>query len=119
MMDKLFSDTIANLTYRSKRQELIALNLANSDTPGYKSKDLISAFQSALALNITNNQHIHTSKSEQSQIVFNKNDGGNIDGNTVDVDKEMLKFTDNTLHTQVLLNNIKHQVQMMKLAIKG
>lgn len=46
MISNIFTDTTNTLNFRARRQELIAQNLANSDTPGYKAKDLISAFKS-------------------------------------------------------------------------
>lgn len=118
-MDKIFADTVKMLNYRSLRQEIIAKNLANSDTPGYKSQDLISAFQSTLQLNMTHQQHIAMSNSVNGNKVYESSDQGNIDGNNVNVDQEMLKFTENTMHYQMLLNNIKNQVQMLKQAIRG
>lgn len=34
-----------NLSYRADRQNIISSNIANRDTPGYKTKDLAFAFE--------------------------------------------------------------------------
>ncbi|MEW5011510.1 MAG: flagellar basal body rod protein FlgB, partial [Cycloclasticus sp.] len=62
-IDSLFGVHEQALTYRSKRAEVLASNMANADTPGYKARDF--DFKSVLnTLNIpsahvnqTHNKH--------------------------------------------------------------
>lgn len=119
MYDKLFGNAVNALNYRARRQEVIAQNLANADTPRYKSQDLVHSFKNALALNLNHSQHIPLPNQRDVGVMpYTQNNQGNIDGNTVNVDQEMVRFTENALHYQILLQSIQQQVQQVKLALR-
>ena len=90
----------------STRQKLVASNIANADTPEYRTQDIDfqTEFQSALGL------------APQTVAVAGlrvKNDG-----NDVDLDREARLLSENALRFQVASNLIKQQIQSVRTAIK-
>jgi flagellar basal-body rod protein FlgB len=111
------------LDYRSMRQDLIAGNIANVDTPFYKSRDI--AFENMLAekikkaydnqaslkLNLaqTNSMHLQPSESENSgaKIFFRDGHMSRNDGNSVDLDTETTELSKNGMMYNALLTALK------------
>ncbi|MCD6153826.1 MAG: flagellar basal body rod protein FlgB [Syntrophobacterales bacterium] len=104
-MDALFGKTIemlsAVLDFRLERHKVIASNIANIDTPGYRPKDIV--FKEQLEAIISNKEKITMAgsrgrrMSEQS-IPAGKSDFEVIDsGEKVNLDSEMAKLTENNL----------------------
>ena len=112
---------------RADRAEIIANNIANADTPGFKAKDL--SFEDALAsatqgrgfnLSKTDGQHISGFRDIGSDISYrvpNQPDTG--DGNTVDVQTERANFMQNSMEYQASLSFLSSKIQTMRKAIKG
>lgn len=91
----------------SARQKLVTSNIANVDTPGYKTKDLDfqSNFQSFL-----NNGSIDAT---QVSGLPAKNDGNN-----VDLDREARLLAENAMRFSVATNLMHSQLKLVKDAIK-
>ena len=107
------------LQLRSQRANLIASNLANSDTPNYKAKDIDFASLLAqetgkkLSITTTNNAHLPTSGTGQASaedFMFRVPNHASLDGNTVDVQVEQGKFSENALHYQTSLNFLNKKI---------
>lgn len=108
-----------NLNYRAERQKIISSNLANINTPNYKTKEL--SFQSALdekmkekdlELFSTNNKHIKTyennnEKSSKMEIYEVENLQEQNDGNNVNLDSQMSEMSKNNTIFQALQVSIK------------
>ena len=122
------------LRVRSQRQELIAANIANADTPNYKARDIDfkAAMKSALAGNssgafntaVTNEKHINGTPSNNltgkpGEPLFRPIIQGSVDGNTVDMDVERNQFTDNAIRYEASLTMINGQIKKMLSAIQG
>jgi flagellar basal-body rod protein FlgB len=125
------------LRIRSQRQELIASNIANADTPNYKARDI--DFKSAMAQALAGKEQSSpsnadgldkTSSSHMSGISSNNYAGpneplfrpviqGSIDGNSVDMDVERNQFVDNGIRYEASLNMINGQIKRMLAAIQG
>ena len=89
------------------RQKLVASNIANVDTPGYKTKDL--DFQSEF------NNLLHGTGTATPQEVTGlrvKNDGNN-----VDLDREARLLSENSIRFTAATNLMKSQLRMIKSAI--
>ena len=100
-MDILFGKTIdmlsAILDFRSERNKVIASNIANIDTPGYKTKDLI--FKKQLEDIVSNGREIPMSKTDKnhlSELSEKKFEVINTE-RPVKLDNEMEKLAENTL----------------------
>jgi flagellar basal-body rod protein FlgB len=91
----------------SLRQKLVSSNIANADTPGYKTQDLDfqSSFQSMLDGG--------SPRPAEVQGLTVKNDGNN-----VDLDREARLLSENALRFSVASTLVKSQIQQMRSAIK-
>lgn len=126
-LDKLMSFPQKALQIRTQRMEVIAGNLANANTPGYKARDI--NFQDAMKsaqhsgdqkLTRTHENHIQGHMQGSGNIEFripNQPDTG--DGNTVDVQIERNNFLDNGLRYQAGMEFLNGKIKGMKKAISG
>jgi len=116
------------LLIRDQRSTLLAENIANADTPGYKARDL--DFQSALEgakarqsgdLGRTDPRHFEistaTRRGDPQFRVPNQPDTG--DGNTVDIHEERNAFARNAMEYQATLNFLNSRISGLKKAIGG
>jgi flagellar basal-body rod protein FlgB len=124
--DLSFVHTALNL--RARRQEVLASNIANSDTPNYKARDLdfTAALKSAtgaaggpLQLARTSERHIGASASgfASDLLKYRSSLQPSLDGNTVDMDVERANFTENSLHYQFLLDRAAGEFKTLGSAI--
>jgi flagellar basal-body rod protein FlgB len=134
-LDEALSFHQTALRVRGQRQELIAANIANADTPNYKARDIDfkSAMQSAVAginqesLNAskTSAQHLDGAPSGASSsngiggALFRPVIQDSVDGNTVDMDVERNQFADNGIRYEASLTLINAQLKQMLAAIQG
>ena len=101
------------------RQEALAANLANANTPGYKRVDIDSdfstAFQNALS-GEANEQVDNLSVNLAIDSTAPKTDAS---GNTVDIEKEMVLLSENQIQHQLESRMISGRLSRLRLAIKG
>lgn len=119
------------LNVRSSRAEILASNIANADTPGYKAQDI--DFQTALKnaqaervsgtnLASTSDKHISIGNNNpllsaiQFRDAFQPDTG---DGNTVDVDVERMAYTQNSLEYQTSLEFLNGRINSLRKVIAG
>ena len=117
----------AALPLREQRMQLIASNLSNADTPGYKAKDV--NFQAALEqaaaaaqapLETTDARHLNGNGIEFGPQIFDR--AGvqpSLDGNTVDADTERAAYGRAALEYRASLSFIESKVRTMLTAITG
>lgn len=122
-LDELFRFSQNALNLHAYRQQLIASNIANADTPGYKARDI--DFAAALK----NAEAVHT----KAQPALRKADGGplgadllyrstvqrSVDGNSVDLDVERAQFAENAVRYEAQLMFINSRIKSMLAAIQG
>lgn len=119
------------LKMRAARQELLASNIANADTPNYKAKDIdfASALQGALSsspaqlpMAATSPRHLGgaTGESVMGAAVMYRNPlQPSADGNTVDMDVERAQFADNALRYEASVRFVSEKVKSVLTAIQG
>ncbi|NIF20510.1 MULTISPECIES: flagellar basal body rod protein FlgB [Pantoea] len=136
MLDKLdaalqFSSEALNL--RAQRQEILASNIANADTPGYQARDIDFSSElsrvmeqgrsagSSMALKVTSPRHIEAQTNSQPSmdLMYRIPDQPAADGNTVDMDRERTQFADNSLKYQTDLTLISSQIKGMMSVLQG
>ena len=115
------------LSLRSQRAEMLASNIANADTPGYKARDI--DFKAALAsvntqsngsLTQTNSKHIQISSAGHSaEALYRVPSQSSLDGNTVDGLVEKSAFADNALRYQASITFLDGKFKGMLAALKG
>jgi len=101
----------------SLRQELIANNLANVNTPGYQRVDV--DFHSALAAAL--DQGATTSQVDAISFSPTTDTSGvtRLDGSTVDVDREMSALSENALDYETLVATLRARFMMLQNVITG
>lgn len=119
------------LRLRDQRQQILASNIANADTPNYKARDLDfrASLQNALkgvpqaggvTLAATAPGHLAGKPAAtDAGLLYRTPAQGNVDGNTVDVDAERAAFAENTVHYEFNLTRLTQQIQGLMNAIKG
>jgi flagellar basal-body rod protein FlgB len=118
------------LTLRAERQKLIASNIANGDTPGYQARDIdfasalreaTGASTAAPAMTRSSGAHLggSTSATSEPRLMYATSSQTNLDGNTVDMDRERASFVDNAVKYEATLRFINGNVRTMLDAIKG
>lgn len=124
MIDKLlFPDNQIEraLDVAWKRNEIISENIANVDTPGYKRKDV--QFESYLNSELKNSLISEKSKLANDtdiKVVYdNSNYSYRLDGNNVDIEREMAIMAENTIRYYTLINRISSQFDKIRTIIKG
>jgi flagellar basal-body rod protein FlgB len=128
----------AALRLRERRTELLATNLANADTPGFKARDM--DFASALAaagspsagqLVATRPGHIGISTgapgattggmtgSTEAFLKYRTPLAPSLDGNTVDAQLEQAAFAENSVRYQATLSFLSQRFRSLMTAITG
>lgn len=116
---------------RQQRQEVLAANIANADTPNYKARDLdfSAALQDAVGerirlpdtqLALTATRHIPAKavSPDPAQLLYRQPLQPSMDGNTVDMNVERVQFADNTLRYQSSLTVISQRIKSMMAALQ-
>lgn len=119
------------LKLRSQRTELLAANLANIDTPGYRARDI--DFKKALAAAAGNKDGgVHMTTTSAGHIGANAANGTAagelkyrtplapaLDGNTVDAQLEQAAFAENSVRYQATLTFVSAKFRSLMTAITG
>ncbi|HEU4457980.1 MAG TPA: flagellar basal body rod protein FlgB [Methylibium sp.] len=120
------------LVLRSQRQQVIASNIANADTPNYQARDMdfaaalreaSGAGNPAASLSATKAGHLSTggaaAGATQAGLKYATPAQTNLDRNTVDMDRERAAFADNAVQYEATLRFINGNVKTMLSAITG
>lgn len=105
-----------------KRNDIISENIANVDTPGYKRKDVVfeDVLNSELKLSRISSGESRLSGNGQIKVVTdNQNYSYRLDGNNVDIEREMAAMAENTIRYYTLINRIDSQFSKIRTIIKG
>jgi flagellar basal-body rod protein FlgB len=95
------------LTYLSERQEVIASNIANADTPGYKTLDLESPVDFSAAL-----------QEARDAVVEVPGMTSRNDGNNVSIDREARLLSENTIRFNLATQLLRGQLKGIRSAIE-
>lgn len=129
-IDELFRFHQTALNLRAARQELIASNIANADTPNYKARDIdfASALQGALqggdklTMSATSSGHRAGVAGESvmgAPVMYRNPLQPSADGNTVDMDVERAQFADNALRYEASLRFVSDKAKDVLAALQG
>ena len=111
--DTLFGVHGAALEVRSQRMGLLASNIANASTPGFKAKDV--DFRSALAAVETGGDDNAFAKTVQFRVPTQPS----MDGNTVELSQEQTAFAENAVQYQTTLSFLSGRISQITRALKG
>ena len=115
------------LRVRAQRNEMLAANIANADTPNYKASDL--DFREVLkkqavqpvTLNATQTGHIQPPQGSVAPqfIKYRTVFQPSLDGNTVDIQQEQVQFAANTAQFEATMRFLNGKIQGIEKALKG
>jgi len=120
-----------SLDFRAERNILLSSNIANIETPGYKAQDLV--FENALGeamksqqpgpLEVTNPRHLDGRTRTplamvQPRVINTSNPVGSLDGNSVELEKEMAKLAENQVGFQALTQMMTFKFNQLRTAMR-
>lgn len=124
MIDALFTDS--NYVAAKKmldvtllRHEAIASNLANVETPNYKRLDVSPSFESQLRQAVAGQDSSAIASLQPALAVDTGAISGRSDGNTVQLETEMLKLNQNTVEDTLETQLVSASLARLRLAITG
>jgi flagellar basal-body rod protein FlgB len=104
------------LNIRASYHKVISGNIANVETPGYKEKDMDFRKEIGRAIHSGANSNVIGSGIEVTEKP--ENDGlSSIDGNTVNVEGQIVKLTENQVMFHSLIQVAAKRFSMMKFLI--
>lgn len=134
MIDKLDAALRFNqeaLALRARRQEVLAANIANADTPNFKARDIDfgSALQDAMAsgradkgfvLATSSARHVHAASAvgTRPEPMYRTPSQSSLDGNTVEMDAERANFADNSIRYEAGLTVISAKIKALLAALQ-
>ena len=120
------------LNLRAYRQQVLAGNIANADTPNYKARDfefetalkgaLAGRSEGALSMARTNAAHLNgpeSSAAGSARLMYRTPAQDSADGNTVEMDVERAEFAENALRYEASLTFINSRIKGLMTAIQG
>ena len=122
--NKLFEQ----LSYRGERQNVIASNIANINTPNYKTKELIfqneldNAVGNSLKLSQTNSKHLSTMANLNStgqRLIEPTGLEEQNDGNNVNLDSQMSELSKNKIMFDAIQSSIKRDSKLFRSVIES
>lgn len=107
------------------RNDILANNLANVDTPGYKRKDIDFESQLRRALGSSRYESVdskvfHVTSTELEGRVYTDaaNFSYRLDGNNVDIDTENVELASNQIKYNGLMSGINQEFANLKMVMK-
>lgn len=107
MFDALSSNLERYMDLLSARQKLVVSNIANADTPGYKTRDIDfqSEFRNAIDASRPQASEVHGLKTKN-------------DGNNVSIDRESRLLAENDLRFNIVTNLLRSRLKTLRSAIE-
>jgi flagellar basal-body rod protein FlgB len=127
-IDSAFGIHAQALSLRARRAEILSSNLANTDTPGFKAKDI--DFKEALRQRETSEvrpaathpRHIGSGAGPDpthAEALYRVPNQPAMDGNTVDPHLEKAAFAENSVRYQTSLILLNKRVRGLMTALRG
>ncbi|MCI0653250.1 MAG: flagellar basal body rod protein FlgB [Methylococcaceae bacterium] len=126
--DTAFGNHTQALRLHGKRMELLAANLANADTPGFKAKDIdfrsvLNEAQSKVSpVTLTASRDGHFGPQigvPALTAMYRVPAQASLDGNTVETQIEQAKFAENSLQYQISMQFVSGTIKGLLTAIRG
>ncbi len=128
MFENIFGIHEQALMLHGQRLGVLAANLANADTPGYKARDIdFSAVlahtqgETQLPLQVTHAAHLTFNDGElpAGDLKYRNPYQASLDGNTVEMPVEQAAFSENNVRYQASLNFINLRISELQVSIAG
>lgn len=116
--DKMFPVLEDLLSWTSRRQQALAANVANLDTPGYRAKDY--SFQQemqSLNMTATSGKHIAPVEDASKARMYEVDTNVKANGNSVNLERELTEITKNGLQYVTLVQYLNQRLRTLRAAI--
>jgi len=117
MSETLFGIHGAALELRSRRTGVLASNIANAATPGFKARDI--DFDAALHTRIEHDRGLPAMNGGEPKLIYRRPTMPALDGNTVELGREQVAFAENALAYSATLSFVQGKVNTITRALKG
>jgi len=113
------------LHLRSRRNDMLASNIANAATPNFKARDLdfdteLKRINKIGNVTATDNRHFTSIQKRIGQdSLFRQPIHPSLDGNTVEMAIEQMQFSENVMRYQTTLTFLNNKIAGLKSAIRG
>ncbi|MFT3868921.1 MAG: flagellar basal body rod protein FlgB [Nibricoccus sp.] len=101
------------------RQEAIASNIANADTPGYRRLDVAADFATQLRTRLETGKASEVAALKPSLVEDPSARSVRPDGNTIELERELLEMNRNSVEFDYLAEVVSRNIKQMKMAISG
>jgi flagellar basal-body rod protein FlgB len=129
LVDTIFDRTVTGLSKAMdlswRRNNALAANVANAETPQYRAvdltfgKELDRAFGSAQeSVMRTDGRHLDVGQNQSSRLIQDNSSMTKPDGNNVDVDLQMGRLSDNSGDYTMAARLIRRQIGLLRTAIR-
>ena len=112
--DGLFGIDGTALRLRSQRLTLLASNIANAATPGYRARDI--DFNQAMGLA---SRGYGADRAAGESLSYRVPTSASVDGNTVEVSTEQTLFAENAVQYRATLSFLEGRISTIRRALKG
>jgi flagellar basal-body rod protein FlgB len=122
----IFNAMAGRMAWLTQRQEVLAENVANADTPGYKARDLapldfatlLRDSGTGMGVARTSGGHIQGSGERGRFRVDNGAISATTEsGNAVELEKELMKVAENQMNYSMVINLYKKHLAMVRIAL--
>ena len=124
-MDSILGVHENALLFRARRMEVLATNLANTDTPHYKARDIefssmLDRAKAGVKLASTHAGHINLDTGAKNDALKYRNPHQPAqDGNTVEADLELARYAENAVAYQASLLFANGRISTLRAALTG
>ena len=116
LIDRQFGIHATALKLRAQRLDVLASNIANAATPGYKARDI--DFNAALDARLAKARGA-TLANPEAGMVWRRPTMPSMDGNTVELNREQVAFAENAVAYSATLSFVQGRVNTITRALKG
>lgn len=116
-LDDMLNFHTQALRVRDQRQQVLASNIANADTPNYKAVDF--DFGAALREATSARPGSAPGAAQNPQLLYRTPGQAALDGNSVEADAERAKLADNAIRYEAALRVLTGKIKTMLSAIQG
>lgn len=127
-LDRFFGVHGAALALRSERMQILASNIANAATPGYKARDLdfrallggpASGKPAPSDLTVTQPGHLNSASAGGARLLYRQPLQPSLDGNSVELATEQLQFAETAVRYRSTLSILGGRIGGLMTALKG
>jgi flagellar basal-body rod protein FlgB len=120
----LFGGTIEVLrqatAFATRRHEILAQNVANAETPGFQARDLTFEHELSIAQKVNSVPAVALDTPTLDLRLVDAIDARlSVDGNNVDIDRQMARIAQNTLYHNTVIQLLGSRLAALKTAING